>query len=811
MFKKIFSAFGLHSKPKTDTTSGMDDDYELIEMSKEIVYVQTPHVVRRRLTIETLEFSDFPVVTKHKIRGGAEFNKKFFDLKEHYVQQAFDAVEQYYYYATLLVKNDKVLSKLIEFMTKRMIEIYWDAPASKLHHDKSDFGLLKHSIRVAVNEAKQVSGTNIYSELGGIDNSNTRKRRDFFTACGYIVGLLHDADKLLQIDMSYRSGQAEVTFNPLRTNGRILDFKMLYPPEHIDLKWTGNRNNGVVMGVQLLNRLMINNPQWMPFCNELSGREYTYIFSVLNNYQSSADHIAVAFAQDQDGYLNEVRVGISRILKSHTKLNATDGYIFKVSPDWYLLIHNRFFGALNQELMTAEDALAKVLAQNGQLFVRPQSGQQIKTTFELTLFIGDYQGKKYGVSFCKAAFIETLPDVVRHQVPAVPNLISRQHSEYLYSVGLHLPETSFTKKPGTESETGDRRRPARRQPPEPPELDFNKTDYPQTRPEQPWNDGGQQSPSGLREHEMVDEQTGEIVSTAELPAAETAHTPDTPAVTKEQPSLIEAPELKTEGQPQVASHTAQPETVAGFINPVQKPTKKKKAAASITEPIPANEEQQAVPEEEAAADGRIEIPEIQPKFAKPVHERYSVAFWNYLPVLQIALLETLANSIGAADVKGLRLSNAHLQRFEDQRTIFYLLPNRSLLARTPNVIKFAWQVLLFQRDQGLYQWLNEITDLPIVFNGEDAASVTLLNYFFRKWKFINVLLPVNNLPVFQIGEQEVNLIAKGLKVSKATISGKFVAFDPISLNAYTSNRLGQKDFLQVMRSYYQNLYHADFD
>jgi len=862
---------------------------------------QTPVLTQRRLTLETLEFGDFPVLKEGKIKRDPNFNKNFITIKEKYIYAAFDALEPYFAYTCLLLNNDKGLISVVEYMLERMIAIYWDCPASRLHHDRSDFGLLKHSVRVAVHEAAKVSRTNFYSEFGtGLDTSKIRKRRDLITLCGFIIGLLHDSDKLLQIDLTCDYGNAQTTFSPLYKAGRILDFKLVHPPEKMTLKWNSNLKSSAIMGPMLLNWLLLGNETWRDFCENLSIQEITFMIDSLSNYQSSADHIAVRFSQEEDGYLNEIRIAISRMLKGGKSFNVKGGTIFKVSSNWYLLLHDVFFAALNKELMTAEDSVLKILIQNNLLFM-PRGETNHKTTLNLTLFFPGQAGKKYNVSFCKSSFFETLPELEKKEVSPGKLLISRYHIDFLKKYGLDLPDSIFTEKPDDEededeivddlyddNQSAEKRHGQANNADKPDAQKKNtSTDSPTKRVKtKKAATNPESTDDGLKSGESIDTSTGEIIDEGQQPgpvkkaddstkpAALTKKTSaDTPAkqVKKSKAStssesavedsesggsvdpstgeIIDQDPLQTDPvekvdrprKPAVHTQKSSADTPAKQVKKDKAATKpgsmaegseSGKSVEPSTEEV-IDEDQQPdgkhilthihkkSPKEQSDTDSaaisakneenRIAIKEIPEKYAGTIRNAYSVSFWNHLPLLQVALLESVANCIGGTTFSGIKLSNNHFQKYNDSRTTFYLLKNRTLLARTPDVIRIAWSVLLYQKSNGLYPWLDTISDFPSTLNARDMASITLINYFYRKWKFIGILQPRDNLPVFSLKDFEVSLIEKGTKVYHQKIDGDFIAFDAPGLEEHATHRLGIKSYIQVIRSYYQNLYKADFD
>jgi len=431
-----------------DDGSGFIDNNEK-SSTDEKNKIQNPQVTPHRVDFETLEFGEFPVIEKVIVIDSENFSKEFKSAKKSYVESAFDAVRPYYDYTAHLLNHDRMFTRVIEYMVKSIIEKYWDVPASENHHDKTDFGLLKHSIRAAVVAAKNASESDYSSKAAEIDATATRNRRNYIVLSRFIVNLLHDADKLFQIDLKYRDYTITADFEPFKKSGSgcILDFKLVYPANKLVLKWRPNLYDGVILSQKLLYQLFLNNKEFDELRDSCPDETIIYMVSTLANYQSSADHAAVNIALDADNYLNEIRTATARIIRHRDSCRTHEGFVFKVGPDWYLLIHKIFFSALYRELKAGKDSLVKVLAQNKLLFVRQVNDGKHKVTFNLTLFLSGKTGKQYEVSFCRASFFETSEELNEKRVAAFNHIISRQHIDLLENNGLVLPETAFSKKP----------------------------------------------------------------------------------------------------------------------------------------------------------------------------------------------------------------------------------------------------------------------------------------------------------------------------------------------------------------------------
>ncbi len=117
----------------------------------------------------------------------------------------------------------------MEVVVKRFLARFWDIPASKDHHHCYPWGLALHCLDVGCAEAEKATLWTPMSE-NGIDEIKQSKYLGMVVLLNFVKGLFHDAHKLYQYDMKgFKDDNCTVIYDPLRHEGNVLDFKLVYP------------------------------------------------------------------------------------------------------------------------------------------------------------------------------------------------------------------------------------------------------------------------------------------------------------------------------------------------------------------------------------------------------------------------------------------------------------------------------------------------------------------------------------------------------------------------------------------------------
>lgn len=176
-----------------------------------------------------------------------------------------------------------------------------------------------------------------------------------------------------------------------------------------------------------------------------------------------------------------------------------------------------------------------------------------------------------------------------------------------------------------------------------------------------------------------------------------------------------------------------------------------------------------------------------------LHKRISPEFMTAAPHIAAAVLQAIANAWGISN--GKVISEYHLQRLQDERTIFYILENRSLLARHPHALKLGWELFQNEISQGMHVWSADIPDLPKAFTGIDLIGSKLMKYMYSNWADMGCLVPRERLFIFRESQCAVTLITGYRKGEpqrlNAFVHGDFIELNPAAFKRMVTCRQGK--------------------
>jgi hypothetical protein len=167
-----------------------------------------------------------PVITMNRKPGNAEY----LAIKHELLSSAYHSLQPYMDFVLSLkgMHGRDDLHRAMELIVKRFLTRFWDMPASKESHHAYQWGLTLHCVDVACAEAEKATSWIPMSEHG-IDEISHARYLGMVVLLHFTKGLFHDAHKLYQYEMTGYSGNFTVKFDPLRNQGNVLDFKIVYP------------------------------------------------------------------------------------------------------------------------------------------------------------------------------------------------------------------------------------------------------------------------------------------------------------------------------------------------------------------------------------------------------------------------------------------------------------------------------------------------------------------------------------------------------------------------------------------------------
>lgn len=201
-------------------------DFDVLGGEAEITYESVNGKKQRHYTQVYIDPKRMPVITTSRKPGNAEY----LAVKHELLSTAYHSLKPYLDFVQSLkgMYGRDDLRRALEIIVKRFLTRFWDMPASKESHHAYPWGLTLHCIDVACAEAEKATAWIPMSEHG-IDEINHTRYLGMVVLLHFTKGLFHDAHKLYQYEMTGMAGNIRVKFDPLRNQGNVLDFKIVYP------------------------------------------------------------------------------------------------------------------------------------------------------------------------------------------------------------------------------------------------------------------------------------------------------------------------------------------------------------------------------------------------------------------------------------------------------------------------------------------------------------------------------------------------------------------------------------------------------
>lgn len=158
-------------------------------------------------------------------------------VRQNMLEAAYHGLAPYVRFACSLkgLAGRPDLHDALRVILLRFLARYWDMPASADNHHAYPWGFALHSLDVACGEAERAQTWTPIS-AHGIDEISQAQDLGFVVLLHFMRGLCHDAHKLYQYTMTWKHGAQGVSFDPLRLDGNVLDFKLVYPM-HREESW----------------------------------------------------------------------------------------------------------------------------------------------------------------------------------------------------------------------------------------------------------------------------------------------------------------------------------------------------------------------------------------------------------------------------------------------------------------------------------------------------------------------------------------------------------------------------------------------
>jgi len=292
-------------------------------------------------------------------------NEKFESVRTQRINAVFKVVRPYY---DFMLGFDAIIGNpdiclFIEKLMREFIGHFWDMPASLNHHDSKPFGQLNHSLITAIVNAEKVNSYFSFN-THGIDSEKTYKEKPYALLAAFIVGLLHDANKIFHYQLKAKiDDYITVEYNPIR--GGILNFNMSFPTKSIVKKYQPHTDFDFSMISFFFHR-------FVPIETQMAFPPTIYWMMVKQlkvSHEESllADTIAVQEWATDKKHVGEIKLNVFQYLYwSRLTLHDIEKTpIYRLDDNWYAVHFHSFVRSVSDKTNISIDAAAQLLSECG--------------------------------------------------------------------------------------------------------------------------------------------------------------------------------------------------------------------------------------------------------------------------------------------------------------------------------------------------------------------------------------------------------------------------------------------------------------
>jgi hypothetical protein len=397
----------------TDFDDSPDFDLSKYAGSNKSHEVSNPYQYPSEIPIPS--YPDFTTIQKVA-------NTSFAEERGMRVNAVFDAVRPYYNFMVSYeaLAGNKALSIEIQRAIRQFILTFWDMPASRNDHHSGRFGLLTHSLQSACESAASVAHNNVVDHYG-MDSERSYKERGWLLFGYFIIGLLHDANKIFDYRVRARKspGSPEVEFQPL--SGGLLNFKMTYPSEFTTCTWENFEN---VAFVEVPHFFFF----FLPWKTQLAMPHHIYVDVISQLTQNNEEEskkmsdVQSIMAEINDPKTKKALLSALRKTLQAVFADLDDIYaasVFRLDENWYGADYHTFSSSLAKFMKKSKEYVTRLMY-NGKLMGGLTVGTSKPLCFaKFTVFLDNNtqkSGQNKEMCFIKAEIIEPIiADIYREK------------------------------------------------------------------------------------------------------------------------------------------------------------------------------------------------------------------------------------------------------------------------------------------------------------------------------------------------------------------------------------------------------------
>lgn len=264
-------------------------------------------------------------------------NRNFLDVKLKHIDDVLYRLRPYVDALMQLngMHGRKDIREVVWFVLREFTGFFWDIPASRNYHHSGRWGLLYHSLEVALSRADEASRRVAVDAAGNPSAEASRKTRGEKVLIAWMAGLFHDSGKIFDMDIFYSAEDKDIHYHPLR--GNVLGFKLKHSESGINIRWKNSR--GMRHARRNLAMFMLLSP--LSLLKQLTPEQLITLFDGLMEDGDAADQESVAsdrYEQDREYVGQAVRMFARDNFRAKDKNGSVQIRIFALGQNTYALV-----------------------------------------------------------------------------------------------------------------------------------------------------------------------------------------------------------------------------------------------------------------------------------------------------------------------------------------------------------------------------------------------------------------------------------------------------------------------------------------
>ena len=341
-----------------------------------------------------VERESIPVFTTE-----SKIKNDLFDLeRDRRIDAVFDVVRPYYDYMLGydVIAGRPDMCMFLQSLIKNFIAHFWDMPSSLHHHDHLPYGQLLHSLGVAVTTTVKVNN-NFEVSYHGIDNERTLKEKPYALLAAFIVGLLHDADKIFCYCLSAKSYDTLIEYSPIK--GGILNFTLAFPTKSLIKKYRPNPEPELSMVSFFFHRFIPIEVQQV-FPTSVYWAMLKDLRSCHENTKA-ADGLVIEQSANSKENIREIHEFIASYLyfKFSEFPFPAEAPVFRLDDNWYAVHYYSFARAIADRMQISTDSITRILFNLGYFCGFKDNKDRLVCNVEIGMYLSKKDDKLMKCSF----------------------------------------------------------------------------------------------------------------------------------------------------------------------------------------------------------------------------------------------------------------------------------------------------------------------------------------------------------------------------------------------------------------------------